>query len=219
MKANREKNTQSRPAVCRPWDCLSVLLPLLVLAMLMPQAVRGEQSPPGDSVYALSATVQNEKGETLRWQDLRGQPRLVSMVYTRCRMSCPLIIHQGMSVQQRLLEEGSAVPRLLIISMDPDHDTPDVLAGTMARYRLTPGRATFLRPRDHQERTIAALLDIRFRQRDDGGFDHTNAWLLLDADGRIVARTEKMAGAPDPAFVREVEAVMAAYHSQAQGDH
>ncbi|AFT69605.1 SCO1/SenC family protein, cytochrome c oxidase assembly factor [Alloalcanivorax dieselolei B5] len=219
MKANREENTQSRSAVSRPWDFLSVLLPLLVLTMLIPQAVRGEQSLPGDSVYALSATLENELGKALQWRDLRGEPRLVSMVYTRCRMSCPLIIHQGMSVQQRLLEEGAAAPRLLIISMDPDHDTPEVLAETMTRYRLSPQRATFLRPRDHQERTIAALLDIRFRQRDDGGFDHTNAWLLLDADGRIVARTEKMAGVPDPAFVREVEAVMASHHSQAQGDH
>lgn len=213
MKANRQEKVQ----YLKPWDCLSVLVPLLVLAILVPQSVWGERRLPSDSVYALSATVENEQGETLQWQDLRGQPHLVSMVYTRCRMSCPLIIHQGMSVQQRLLEEGKAVPRLLVISMDPVHDTPEVLAATMARYRLSPERATFLRPRDHQERTLAALLDIRFRPRDDGGFDHTNVWLLLDAEGRVVARTEKMTGAPDPSFVRQVEALMASHSSQ--GDY
>lgn len=39
---------------------------------------------------------------------------------------------------------------------------------------------------------------------DDGEFNHTSALVLLDADGRIVARAEQMGTRPDPEFVAAV---------------
>ena len=42
---------------------------------------------------------------------------------------------------------------------------------------------------------------IRYRTLADGDFNHTSALVLLDADGRVVARTERIGFAPDPAFL------------------
>jgi protein SCO1/2 len=52
---------------------------------------------------------------------------------------------------------------------------------------------------------VAGLLGIRYRLLADGGFNHSSALVLLDADGRILARTEKMGSNPDPEFVAEVK--------------
>jgi protein SCO1/2 len=38
----------------------------------------------------------------------------------------------------------------------------------------------------------------------NGDFNHTSALVLLDAEGRIVARTEKIGSVPDPEFVAAV---------------
>ena len=50
----------------------------------------------------------------------------------------------------------------------------------------------------------AGVLGIRYRQLADGEFNHTSALVLLDADGRVAARTEIIGSKPDPAFVASV---------------
>ena len=49
-----------------------------------------------------------------------------------------------------------------------------------------------------------AVRGIRYRQLADGEFNHTSALVLLDADGRVAARTEIIGSKPDPAFVAAV---------------
>jgi protein SCO1/2 len=46
---------------------------------------------------------------------------------------------------------------------------------------------------------------VRYRKLADGDFNHTSALILLDADGRIIARTEKMGAVPDPEFLKAVK--------------
>ena len=45
----------------------------------------------------------------------------------------------------------------------------------------------------------------------DGNFNHTSALLLLDRDGRIIARSDGLGGKPDPQFVAAVRAALAAH--------
>ena len=56
-------------------------------------------------------------------------------------------------------------------------------------------------------RKLAAILGIQYRQLDDGDFNHTSVLILLDAEGRIAARSEKM-GKTDPAFVDAIRRVL-----------
>ena len=51
---------------------------------------------------------------------------------------------------------------------------------------------------------MAGALGIRYRQLADGEFNHTSMLVLLDADGRILARTEQVGSQPDPEFVAAV---------------
>jgi protein SCO1/2 len=45
---------------------------------------------------------------------------------------------------------------------------------------------------------------------EDGEFNHTSALVLLDANGRVLARTEQMGTRPDPEFVTAVRKALAA---------
>ena len=53
-------------------------------------------------------------------------------------------------------------------------------------------------------RSVAGVLGVRYRQLADGEFNHTSALVLLDRDGRIVARTEKIGSVVDPEFIAAV---------------
>jgi len=58
-------------------------------------------------------------------------------------------------------------------------------------------------------RKLAAVLGIQYRQLDDGEFNHSSALILLDGEGRISARTERI-GTIDPAFVEAITKALAA---------
>ena len=48
-----------------------------------------------------------------------------------------------------------------------------------------------------------------YRQLADGEFNHTSALVLLDAEGRVVARTEQVGSKVDPEFMAAVHRVLA----------
>ena len=73
-----------------------------------------------------------------------------------------------------------------------------------------PTRWTLARTDEKGVRTLAALLGVRFRVLSDGEFNHTSALILLDAEGRVIARTETLGNKPDPVFLAAVKKTVAA---------
>ena len=68
---------------------------------------------------------------------------------------------------------------------------------------------SFSRTDEKGVRTLAALLGVRYRVLADGEFNHTSALILLDAEGRVVARTETLGSKPDPVFLAAVRKTLA----------
>ena len=185
---------------------------IAALVLLAFTAVAGAAGPapalPGDSVYQLALPLTDQEGRTADWRSLRGKPRLVAMFYTSCQYICPLIIESGKAVERQLPDAGRRRIGVLLISMDPARDTPAALKKVMDQRGLDATRWTLASPPPGQVREVAGVLGVRYRQLADGGFNHTSALILLDANGRIVARTEKIGSDVDPAFVAAVKAAL-----------
>jgi protein SCO1/2 len=163
---------------------------------------------PSDSVYQLPVVLTDQHGKARDWGKRRGKPQLVAMFYSNCRYICPLIIESGKAVQRQLAPAQRGGLGVLYISMDPARDTPGQLARVAKDRRIDDAHWTLASPRAADVRAVAGVLDIKYRQLSDGEFNHTSALILLDADGRIVARTEKMGSDVDPAFVAAVKAAL-----------
>ena len=163
---------------------------------------------PSDSVYQLPLVLTDQHGKARDWRQRRGKPQLVAMFYSNCRYICPLIVESGKAVERQLDPSQRAKLGVLYISMDPARDTPKRLAQLARERRIDDGHWTLAAPRAADVRSVAGVLDIRYRKLSDGEFNHTSALILLDADGRIVARTEKMGSAVDPAFLAAVRAAL-----------
>ena len=73
-----------------------------------------------------------QDGETFRLSDLRGKVVILTFVYTRCPLPefCPLLDQKFRALADRLQApaERAEKVRLLSVSFDPEHDTPEVLA-------------------------------------------------------------------------------------------
>lgn len=159
--------------------------------------------PPGNSLYQSEIRFTDDHAQRFTWSDKRGRPQIVSMFYTSCKFACPMLIDAVRGVQQSLGADERARLGVTLVTLDPVRDTPAALARTR-KERSLDASWTLARPEPHDVRTVAALLGVRYRALADGDFNHTNVLVLLDALGRIIARTERVGGFPDPAFVAAV---------------
>lgn len=155
---------------------------------------------PGDSLYQLDAALTDQDGRAARFADGRGKPRLVSMFYSSCPYMCPLIIDTIRMTEHALPEPDRKRLEVLLVSLDAERDTPAVLKALADKRHLDTPRWTLAHVDAADVRRIAAMLNVQYRQLQDKEFSHSSVLVLLDAQGRIVARTDKL-GAADADFV------------------
>jgi len=161
---------------------------------------------PTDSIYQLPVTLTDQHGEARGWQERRGKPQLVSMFYTACKYVCPLIVDSAKGIEQQLTPAQQARLGIVLISMDPKRDNPATLKAQADNRKLDPTRWSLTAPSADDVRAVAGVLGIRYRALADGEFNHTSALVLLDPEGRILARTEDLGAIPDPEFLAAVRA-------------
>lgn len=80
-------------------------------------------------------------GRTVTDGDLASRVWVAAFIFTRCPSSCPRISSVMKSLQDRF--QGTRV-RLVSITVDPDHDSPAVLADYARRFGAEPDRWYFL---------------------------------------------------------------------------
>jgi protein SCO1/2 len=176
--------------------CLSQLLACATLPAVLPALAA--PALPADSVYQLDVPLTDQDGRVFRWPALRGAPQLVSMFYSSCDMVCPMIFE---TVQQTLQQLGRPDLHATLVSFDPARDTVARLKATAAEHGAQGPRWTLARSDDASTRALAAVLGVQYRRLASGEFNHSTVILLLDADGRIAARSGQL-GRADPALLQ-----------------
>jgi protein SCO1/2 len=180
------------------------LLPVLALLAVL-FGGRAEAAPPlpGDSVYNLPVQLTTQDGRQQMLAERRGRPQLVTMFYTSCQMVCPMIIDSLRLTRNALDPATRAKIDLLAVSFDPAKDDVATLKTYAEKRKLDPRIWTLARAEPAQVRQLSGVLGLQYRQLPDGEFNHSSELILLDAEGRIAARTTVI-GRLDPAFVKAI---------------
>jgi protein SCO1/2 len=113
--------------------------------------------------------------------DLAGQPWIADFIYTTCDGPCPVLSANMARLQTRL----PAPFQLVSFTIDPEHDTPRVLAEYGQRFGADPARWRFVRL---DEITLANLLTKGFKLAlvsGDGNIVHSTKFVLVDGRGEI----------------------------------
>jgi protein SCO1/2 len=177
---------------------------LLALCTALPAAA----ALPGDSVYQLPAKMTDQDGHAFTLGQRQGHPVLVSMFYNSCEFVCPMLIDTMRLTEDALGEKERAALSMMLITFDPARDSVKTLKKVATERTLDPARWSVARTDGASVRKIAAVLDIQYRLLQNGEFNHSTVLVLLDQDGRVVARTKKM-GVLDPEFLAQVKQTIA----------
>lgn len=164
---------------------------------------------PGDSVYRLDLALVDQNGRASKLADLRGRPVLIAMFYSSCKYVCPLIIDTLQRTERALSDGERAHVRVVMVSFDPKRDTPVALRAVADQRHVDQSRWKLTRTEAIGVRKLAAVLDVQYREVGNGDFNHSSVITLLDADGRIVARSDRM-GELDSTLVAALQRALAA---------
>ncbi len=72
-------------------------------------------------------TLTKQDKTPLSLKDLKGKIWVADMIFTNCAGTCPMLTSAMASLQQSLVKKNTGV-QLVSISVDPNNDTPEVLA-------------------------------------------------------------------------------------------
>ena len=146
---------------------------------------------PGTSVYNLVGSWQDQDGQKVTLASLRGRPQVVALIYGSCKGACPKIIHEILSLEGLLKVAHPEGVGFLLVTMDPEVDSPERLSGLAQEYNLGPDWR-LLRGTTDQVRELSAVLGVKYRKISQTDFAHSNTITILDAAGTIVHQKQEL---------------------------
>ncbi len=171
------------------WAILgSVIVAVGVAGVMSVMSARTRSLPVLGEVTDFSLTERS--GRSVSLADLAGSPWVADFIFTRCTGVCP-ILSSRMKELQDLLHARPDV-RLVSISVDPEHDTPDVLASYAERSGADPGRWLFLTGDwSATRRLVSEGFKLAVSRSEPGEVPegelvtHSDRIVLVDREGRI----------------------------------
>lgn len=131
----------------------------------------------------------NQDGDTISNKDYLGKVYVVEFFFTTCPSICPIMNKNLVGVEKEL--GGNPNFGIVSISIDPTHDTPEVLKEYKENYEIDNPNWNFL---TGDKERIYALANQGFgiyANTDEsvpGGFAHSGMFALVDKEGYIRSR-------------------------------
>lgn len=132
--------------------------------------------------------LKDQTGKMISLDDLKGKVWIAGFVYSRCHSTCPIVSATMAALRDRL----PADVELVSFSVDPRHDTPEVLSQYAALYKADAERWHFL---TGDEETIYRVLREGFQVGVEPNTDprtisqdlviHSNRIAVVDRDGVV----------------------------------
>jgi protein SCO1/2 len=136
----------------------------------------------------------DQHGRMIRNTDLRGKVVAIDFIYTRCPLPdvCPRLSANFALLQRQFRDQAGDRLLLLSVTVDPDFDTPPVLADYARRWAAGSGWR-FLT--GDVAPLAAALGEIYWAE--EGSIGHNSTTSIIGRDGRLAAQVEGSNYRPD----------------------
>lgn len=170
----------------------------MVAAVLAGAYLANRLQPPATAVTAMilpdpnpvpAFSLVDQYGKDIDENVFKGQWDLVFFGFTHCPDICPMTLQVLAAARQQLADAGEeTLPRIVLVSVDPERDTPEL----MSRYVGYFGEGNLgITGTVDGIRRLADGLGIYFKKQpsDDENYnvDHSAAVLAIDPDGRFHA--------------------------------
>ncbi|HQG39036.1 MAG TPA: SCO family protein [Chitinophagales bacterium] len=145
---------------------------------------------PSDSIFYLNSDWQNQNGQTLKLSELKGKTLVVVMIYTTCRTACPLLVADMKAIEQKINPDNLDKVSLVLVSIDPETDTPERLKKFANDRKMDAPHWIFLRGNEAATQEFANVLSMKYKKISPVDFSHSNIISIFNPVGKLVVQEE-----------------------------
>ena len=142
------------------------------------------------SIYNLPSTWTTQKGENIQLEDLRGNVLVMVMIYTSCKAACPRLVADMRNIEKQVPEEDLEKVKFIMVSIDPETDTPKRLKEFSIENDMEDDHWLFLRGTPEDTREFATVLAVSYKKISPIDFSHSNIISVFDEEGVLVHQQE-----------------------------
>ncbi len=157
------------------------------------------------SIYQLTSPWQTQDGNEMTWSDLEGEVLVTVMIYTSCKAACPRLVADMKNLEEKVGNTPAPV-RYILVSIDPETDTPERLKEFAGHNNMDGDQWLFLRSTEDNTREFANVMAVKYARISPLDFSHSNIISVFDRKGVMVHQMEGLAVDND----QTIEAILSA---------
>ena len=138
----------------------------------------------GESVYNLTSTWVTQNSQSVQLSQFKNKIVVGAMIFTHCESACPRIVADMQRIESALSPKELEQIDFLLISMDPERDTPARLTEFAKEHRLKTNW-TLICSNNGATMEIANVLGVKVKKLEGGGFDHSNIINVFNQEGIV----------------------------------
>lgn len=142
------------------------------------------------SIFLLDSKWQNQDAEELQLKDLKGKNLVMVMIFTSCRTACPILVGDMKKIHAKIEKNKLKDTSLVLISIDPTNDTPEVLKKFAAERNMDSAPWIFLKSDEESTREFANVLAVKYKKISPIEFSHSNIISVFNRNGELVSQEE-----------------------------
>jgi len=167
----------------------------LALATVTPAAAAADALPELGPAPAFALMSQDRRPVNLI--GLRGKVVAVAFFYTACPDICPILTQKLVEVQDALGPDFGSKISFVAITLDPEHDTPEVLKDYAQAFEANLAGWSFLTGSVAVVRDVVRRYGVFAAKNAEGFVDHNLVTSIVDARGMLRVQYLGMRFDPD----------------------
>ena len=138
-----------------------------------------------EEIFRQSDVWTTEKGESFKFSDPSNGKTIVTMAYTECKKNCPLFTMEKLKELQKGFSHLKQTANFYVITLDPEHDKPKVLAEFKKDKKLSFDNWHFLVADKKQTKKTSEYIGLSDYWSMDDHILHGVKILIYSADRKL----------------------------------
>jgi len=143
------------------------------------------QSPLPKIGPAPQFTLTSQADMPVSLSDFRGKVVAVTFIFTRCTDTCPVLTPMMSFVQDRLGSDFGTRIVFISVTVDPEHDVPEVLKEYAEAFGANTAGWFFATGDPDSIRDITRRYGVFASKAENGGVDHSFLTSIIDPQGTL----------------------------------
>lgn len=177
---------------------------LILLSIMIISCSKKNAAISPDSIYNVPTKWEKQNGENITFSDLKDKVLVTAMIFTSCKTACPRLTAEMRTISEKVGKTDPDKIQYLLISIDPENDTPEVMKRYLSVNRFNENQWTFIRGNEESTRELANIMAVKYKEISPIEFSHSNIITVYSKKGILSFQKEGLDGDYD-AIVNDIK--------------